>query len=273
MHLAINYSPAAARLVRSGIIDIDYFKVPDWDWMIAEAQQLRPVAVHFTLDAGNDGLGHVDWDKIRALAQLTGTRYINLHLDARQDSYPDLPLDTTNATDIKRVFDTIYADVMAVAQRFGSERVIIENSPYQAMDGQTLLLCAQPDLIAQVISETGCGLLLDISHAIITALHLGMDPEDYISQLPMQALKELHFAGIHPDLVNGGLMDHLSIQTEDWHRLDWTINCIQTGGWNTPWMLAFEYGGVGEPFEWRTDPEVIAAQVPELYKHIRALSE
>ena len=56
MHLAINYSSAAAKLVQDGKINIDYFKTPDWDWMVEEAKTLRPVAVHFTLEAGNDNL-------------------------------------------------------------------------------------------------------------------------------------------------------------------------------------------------------------------------
>jgi hypothetical protein len=60
MYLAINYSPAAAELVKSGTIHIDLFKTPNWDWLITEASQLCPVTAHFTLDVGNDDLGEVD---------------------------------------------------------------------------------------------------------------------------------------------------------------------------------------------------------------------
>ena len=86
MHLAINYSPAAAKLVQAGVIEIDYFKTPDWDWMVEEAQSLRPVAVHFTLEAGNGSLGDVNWDAVEHLSQTTATPYINLHLDSRQST-------------------------------------------------------------------------------------------------------------------------------------------------------------------------------------------
>lgn len=60
MHLAINYSSASARLVQSGMVNLDYFKTPDWPWMIEEAMLQLPVAVHFTLEAGNSGLAQVD---------------------------------------------------------------------------------------------------------------------------------------------------------------------------------------------------------------------
>ncbi|MFZ2097812.1 MAG: hypothetical protein WAV05_14365 [Anaerolineales bacterium] len=67
MHLAINNSHPAARLVQAGAIEVVFFKVPDWVWIIAEARELRPVAVHFKLEVGNDGLSTVDWDRVRQL--------------------------------------------------------------------------------------------------------------------------------------------------------------------------------------------------------------
>ncbi len=271
MYLAINYSHAAARLIQSGQIDIDYFKTPDWDWLVNEASQLKPVAAHFTLEVGNDNLGQVDWDKVRHLSQITRTPYINLHLDARQSNYPDFSVDTMNASDVERVAKTILSDVMSVVKRFGPELVIIENSPYRAEQGNTMRLCVLPDLITRVVNETDCGLLLDISHAIITAKSLGISPDEYISQLPMGMMKEMHFAGIQLNQITGQWIDHLSIQETDWYWLDWVLDRIHLGDWNRPWLLAFEYGGVGEPFEWRTDPQVIVEQVPQIRKRLNLL--
>lgn len=269
MHLAINYSPTAAQLVSAGKIKIDYFKTPDWDWLISEAGQCRPVAVHFTLTAGNGNVDQVDWRKVEHLAHATGTPYINLHLDARQDYYPELAIDTTNMSEVDAVTAIILADVRQVVEHFGPDKVILENSPYHGEQGGTLRLCVQPDLIARVIQQAGCGLLLDLSHAIIAARTLGMDPENYICQLPVKRLKEMHFAGVHRNSITGGWMDHLSILEQDWYWLDWALEHIESGDWSTPWMLAFEYGGIGEPFKWRTNPEVISKQVPELYEHIK----
>ncbi len=271
MYLAINYSSTAAKLIRAGEINIDSFKTPDWDWMIEEAKTLRPVAVHFTLEAGNDSLGEVDWEKVRQLSQTTHTPYVNLHLDARQSTYPGFLVDTTNADDMDKVLDTIFADVICVVEHFGPERVILENSPYRGEEGNTMRLCVLPEIITRILNETGCGLLLDISHAIISAHHLGMDMEDYITRLPIHRLKEMHFAGVHQDQISGRLMDHLSIQESDWHWLDWVLNRIHSGEWSSPWLLAFEYGGVGGPFESRSNPEVMLAQVPALYEHISLL--
>jgi hypothetical protein len=44
---------------------------------------------------------------------------------------------------------------------------------------------------------------------------------------------------------------------------------IKSGQWASPWLLAFEYGGVGEKFARRSNPEVIEEQLPQLDKRIK----
>ena len=269
MQLALNYSPPAVQLVQSGQIHINYFKTPDWEWIIREAQNIRPVAVHFTLEAGNNCLGQGDWNRLDQLAQITGTPYINLHLDSKQSYFPWLSVDTTLKSDIDQVLKVILSDVKLFVDRFGPDRIIIENSPYHADRGNTLRLCVEPDIITRVVEETGCGLLLDISHAVITAKQLGINPYEYLSRLPVNKIKELHFAGIHH--IIGRWVDHLSILKRDWPWLDWVLSRIQSSEWHTPWLLAFEYGGVGPEFEWRCDPKILLEQIPKLYERVKRI--
>jgi uncharacterized protein (UPF0276 family) len=268
MLLALNYSQPAADLVSSGYIKIDLFKTPDWQWMVDEARLLRPVAVHYTLEAGNNELDQVDWNMVEHLARTTNTPYINIHLDAKQRTFPWLSVDTTDIKDLDYVYKIILSDVMTLVERFGQDRIIIENSPYHGDMGNTLRLCVEPGLITRIIEETGCGLLLDISHAIITSINIGMDPFEYFSSLPVHKVNELHFAGIHR--INGRWTDHLSILKRDWRWLDWVLTRLRTGEWSTPWMLAFEYGGVGAGFEWRSKSDVILDQVPKLLERVKS---
>jgi hypothetical protein len=39
---------------------------------------------------------------------------------------------------------------------------------------------------------------------------------------------------------------------------------IASGAWSRPWCAAFEYGGTGEPFAWRSESSVIASDLPRL---------
>jgi uncharacterized protein (UPF0276 family) len=265
MLLAINYSTQAASLVKEKRIQLDRFKCPDWPEMIAEASQIRPVAVHFTLAAGRGKLYKTDWKLVEHLLVETDTPYVNLHLEPHVNDFPGI--DPDDPAQDEPVIEQMVADIRLAAQRFGPERVIVENVPYRGRGYKVLRPAVLPEVITQMLGATGCNLLLDISHARIAAHSLEMDEREYMSRLPVQRLCELHFTGLHN--LDGQLQDHLEILDTDWPVLDWVLDQIRTGEWKKPWMLAFEYGGVGEKFAWRSNPQVIAAQAPQLYERIR----
>jgi uncharacterized protein (UPF0276 family) len=269
INLAINYSPQAAQLMAECRIEFDYFKCPDWPGMISEAQKLKPVAVHFTLIAGNGSLSSIDWNPIQALLEATSTPYINLHLGVETKNYPFIPADSMDPHVIQPLVDRMLQDVTAAVNRFGSERVIIENVPYRGSGGEFLCTCVEPGIFNQIVEETGCGLLLDISHARITAQAMNMDEKAYMQSLPVHRMKELHFTGVHD--VDGRLQDHLPILPQDWLVFDWVLEKIQQGEWPSPWLVAYEYGGLGKWFEKRSDASVIAEQMPLLYERIKRL--
>src|SRR4030065_11747 len=147
MNFSINYSTPAAELVESGQIQIDSFKRPDWGWMVDEALPLRPVAIHFNLEAGNGRLEKIDWDEVQSLSQATHTPFINLHLDPKQKHHPRLAVDSVKKSDIRQINNVILSDIMYVVDRFGPDRVIIENSPYRGEAGNTLRMWVDPVLI------------------------------------------------------------------------------------------------------------------------------
>jgi len=267
MQLAINYSLPAAALVSSGDIKIDRFKCPPWSWMIAEARRIRPVAIHFDLQAGNGQLTSVLAGKANAIENFlldTGTPYVNLHLEVRTGYIAGVTPVTSDPTVRQQALDYMLDDVQAAITAFGADRVIIENVPYRAEFGKVLRPSVEPDLISYIVESTQCGLLFDLSHARISAHYLGMNERAYITQLPVGSIREMHFTGV--TTLDGVLTDHLEAMEEDWQALEWVIECIQTKEWGKPWMAAFEYGGVGKEFEWRSEPAVIASQLPRLYQ-------
>lgn len=269
MKFAVNYSKQAALLVEQGDIEIDRFKCPDWPDLIAEAGRLRLVAVHFTLQAGSGKIQSTDWGQVERLLQQTGTDYVNLHLAPECCDFPGIPVNTINAAERQTVIDQMIKDVQSAVSRFGAERVIVENVPYRGKDGTVMRPGVEPDAISEVVGETNCGLLLDISHARIAARSLGVDEQIYMAALPVNRLRELHFTGLHH--LDGRWQDHLPVLEEDWPVLDWALERVRNQDWAHPSMPAFEYGGVGEKFAWRSDPTVIAEQVPRLYQSVHAV--
>ena len=59
--------------------------------------------------------------------------------------------------------------------------------------------------------RTGCGLLLDVNNAYVSAVNHGRDPWDLIAALPAAAVGEIHLAGFAEDRDGAG--DRLLIDT------------------------------------------------------------
>lgn len=262
MKFAVNYSPAAAELFSKGLITVDLFKCPDWPDVIGKAQDLGAAYTHFPLKAGHPDRIDVDLDAVGKMLTRTSTPHVNTHLD------PQLDREAGPLTTEEEAFACTLAHVSALVDRFGADRVVVENVPYWKDPSLHARLAANPSFITRVVEETGCGLLLDLSHARIAARGLGLDERAYIRALPVDRLRELHVTGLAT--VEGWLRDHMPMSEEDWSAFGWAMEQIRNGYWSTPRLVAYEYGGIGPRFEWRTDREAIADQVPYLYGMVNA---
>ncbi len=287
MRFAVNYSRATAELVRTRQIEIDCFKCPAWSDLIEEARGLLPVYIHLPLKVGS-GRGEAfdtesgtsaDWNKIESLLNKTDTAFINVHLRPRAEECADLPTDATDAQLGELLAERMIRDVRAVAARFGVERIISENDVNQV--DSVLRPALIPIVIRRVVEESGCGFLLDLSHARLTAEMLGMEARSYITALPLQRVREIHITGIQriegrwldavrrddPEFAarfEGQRFDHLPMTDEDWAFFAWAMERIHAGTWSQPHTITFEYGGVGKMWEAVTDMEMLKAQVPRL---------
>ena len=273
MNFAINYSPQAADLLRADEIEIDLFKCPPWRDLIAEASALAPVYVHFPLVAGQPSLRETDWGEVKRLLEETNTPFVNVHFEVTADVYPEMAVNTRDPRDAEKLTERLIEDVRYVAQHVGAERVIAENIVYRGHKWDVLRPCVQPGVIRTVLEETDCGLLLDLSHARLSAHYLeveepGVTLWNYLAALPMGRLRELHLTGIH--FHRGKLSDHLPLSEFDWEVTERAFESIRAGTWREPHTVAFEYGGVGPIFEWRSRKEVIAEQVPCFYDLVHA---
>jgi uncharacterized protein (UPF0276 family) len=296
MKLAVNYSAATAELLRRGDVDFDYFKTPAWPDLIATAQALRPVNVHFPLLVGY-GIGDAldgetgqppEWGKIEALLAQTGTPLVNVHLVAPPPAYPGVPLDTDDPTHIDLITERLIADVSAVVHRFGAERVIAENNPPNA--DECLRPAYQPEVISHVVRESGCGLLLDLAHVRLAAGALGLDARWYAEALPVERIREIHVTGVQRvegrwldrmrqqgvapaemERLAGRLTDHLPMTDEDWSLYVWAMAQIGAGHWSRPWIVTFEYGGVGPLWEALTDADALRTQAPRLRRIVTGI--
>lgn len=290
MQFAVNYSEAALELHRLGRIQVDCFKCPAWPELVQRVRTSGPVYVHFPLRVGR-GIGDAmdtetgrpaDWRTVEVLLAQTGTPQVNLHLAPLAGEHDGVPFEGVDVAHVEVVAEALIRDVQAVVKRFGSEMVVLENSD----DGRRGILRSAllPEVISQVVKETGCGFLLDISHARLAAWRLRMDAREYLARLPNGIIQEIHLAGIQRfagrwvtqaqaagidaqviEQLNGRLVDHLPLADGDWDFYVWAIQQVRQGAWAEPWVVALEYGGVGGLWEMTADRDLLAEQVPRLH--------
>lgn len=294
MKVAINYSRAALTLLRAGKIQVDVWKCPAWDDLLAEAQQSNDVYIHFPLAISPHGIMHtekktlVDLDEIERQKDESGTPLVNVHFSPHTRDYPNISVDSMHPAHIQQVMDDALRALEPIIQRFGAENVIIENVPDSA--NTVMRPAIYPENIKNLITQSGCGFLLDISHARIAADFIGMDEKAYLQALPVQHIREIHVTGIHTlddnklaqiqalgihadifQRLKGRRMDHLPFTEDDWNFTAWALDHIKQGDWAAPWVVSFEYGGVGGIWEIIGEPQVMLEQVPRLYDLVASI--
>ena len=107
-----------------------------------------------------------------------------------------LPLPYTTA-----VLNTVVGHIDQVQNTLGRQMLLENPATYLVLEPQEM---SEADFISAVIAGTGCGLLLDLNNVHVSAVNHGFSAEDYMSQLPLTALAEIHLAGHSVDQDDAG---------------------------------------------------------------------
>jgi hypothetical protein len=124
--------------------------------------------------------------------------------------------------------------------------ILIENLDYNPT--QAYEYVCDPDFIQKVLSETDTYLLFDLAHARVTAHAFGISVEDYIAQLPLEKIRQIHLNC--PGWREGRLVDaHLALEEDDYQLFEQILSRCQT------WSVTLEYNH---------EPENILSQIRRL---------
>jgi uncharacterized protein len=91
-----------------------------------------------------------------------------------------------------------------ITQQALGTRILIENpSAYLSLDHEI----PEAEFLAGLTQLTGCGLLVDVNNAYVSASNLGGDAAGYLATLPAEAIGEIHLAGHSTDAgADSGLL-------------------------------------------------------------------
>ena len=268
--LGTNGTEAMTALLDRGCVDlVDYLKVGPFMGResIARLAADYPLLLH--LDDTLSGFAPPSDDKVARivdLVELTGTPWTSEHIGF---GVPGVTLDealitqaTANVLSREQALTNIVSNAMALAGRLPVP-LLLENIPF--FPNLAHVHVCEPDFVAQVLEETGCGLLLDLAHARSSADVLGLDVHEYLSALPLESTVELHISGPRPladidgrrqrlvrenaasiaHLVAFGeqnLVDaHEEMQEEDYALLGWVLERTE------PKAISLEYFREPEP--------------------------
>lgn len=216
--------------------DVGWFEVHAENYLAEGGKPLQVLAwvrEHYALSihgvglsiGSHAGLDTTHLDRIAALVERFQPQSFSEHLAwSTHDNrfYSDLlPVPYNRETE-----DTICAHIDQVQEALKRPMLLENPSNYLSLDTSTL---SESELLSNIVTRTGCGLLLDVNNVYISAQNMGYSAEDYILSLPANAVGEVHLAGHAVD--NSDPDDPLLIDSHDravcnavWDLYEFTLN-------------------------------------------------
>jgi len=88
------------------------------------------------------------------------------------------------------------ANARALQAALGVQLVIEPIPTYLHLD---LPQMGEAEFVHRFYAESGCDMLLDVAHALLSAHYAGVSPREFVADLPLERVVELHVAGVEDD--------------------------------------------------------------------------
>jgi uncharacterized protein len=212
--LACNYLLEAEELLKEEKVQFDYFKFPSFEvnhregdlqeffMRIERIRNIKPILYHGIypnkINICNENFSkQFDTKIFQIVCDKTLTPGISLHLDGAGETISRAKL-------IKTTID----NALFLKQHYPHLQFIsLENCEHCSNP-----FVFDPRFITEIINKTNLFFLLDISHANWSADTRGEILREYIDQLPLNKIYEIHINGWTK--INGQQMAHIKIQNE-----------------------------------------------------------
>ncbi len=131
-----------------------------------------------------------------------------------------LPLPYTDTT-----LNRVCTHIDQLQDTIGRKMLLENPSSYLAFAESTW---SEPEFLAEISRQTGCGLLLDVNNVFVSATNLEFSPQGYIDAFALDKVGEIHLGGHDEDEDDQGrplLIDSHGREVVDpvWALLDYTL--------------------------------------------------
>ena len=249
MKIAVNYSTALLELLKKDPqLPIDYIKGPTSPfpgcWYQFEGSPLQYPRLPHLAQLGVIFLGHPESQQrfnaetVNKVLQLTKPPYLSTHLEARVDFFPQLQeYQHQNHGQVQKVLAAHFLKAIAEVKTQIKLPLILENFPYYTW-WKHFRWGSEPQFIREMCIASDCGFLLDIAHARCSAWHMQRDLREYIQELPLDRLREIHLGGVKERLEEGVRDSHTALSEADY---EWVLFLLEK---TSPETITIEYGGL-----------------------------
>jgi uncharacterized protein len=250
MKIAVNYSTALLSLLaKDPNLGIDYIKAPTSPfpdcWHQFENLEFNYARLPHLAQMGVIFLGHPDPQQrfnvqtVMKVLQNTNPPYLSTHLEARTEFFPP-ELKEYQHQNHPLVQKALKAHFLAAIKEVKAQihlPLIVENYPYYTW-WRHFRWGSEPQFIQEICRESECGFLIDIAHARCSAWHMQRDFMDYINELPLDCLREIHLGGVQLRSAEGLRDTHTALNEADYQILEYLLAKTH------PDTITIEYGGL-----------------------------
>jgi hypothetical protein len=205
--LGLAYGPSALAYLDDNPDGIDYLEIPFEQLRHAPAlaaiRQRIPLVLHCASlsVAGNVPPSAATFDAVASVARQTATPWIGEHLafiaaeDADDPAAEPTTLSYTVCPQLsEESIERVAANLATARARLGDVELIVENSPqYFDVPGSTM---GMTDFVGKVAQRCDVGLLLDLTHYLITCINTGVEPRAELERWPLERVVEVHVSGL-----------------------------------------------------------------------------
>ena len=227
--LAATYSPYLHELLGQKKVSLDGIEFTPWQSVSLLLNILPELADYLSYFHGSNLTARMallpgSRLKLSKALHLTRARWFSTHISLLPPGWIWLSLRFgiyLPSPPLELLLSRFIRNVERLKSEYSSIPLLLENMPVEPCRIYKHL--KSPVLIREVLEKTGCGLLLDLPHARIAAEAFGMETTEYIQQLPLDRVLEIHPAGPGRHR-NGTLIDkHCEMLSEDYKLLNWAL--------------------------------------------------
>ncbi len=187
--------------LNSDILKPDFVEVAPENWIGIGGfwkQQLQKVTVKYPLYTHGLSLSigspdELDVDFVKQVKKFLDENNVVLYSEhlsftkaENAHTYDLLPIPFT-----KKAIDNVVSKIQQ-AQDILKRKLILENASYYTTLAQEM---SEPEFINEIISRSGCEMLLDVNNVYVNSFNHKYDAKEFISKMPLEKVKYIHMAG------------------------------------------------------------------------------